>query len=90
MAKFMHQEVLKATRATMGVVHYMALDCDEVSTMNNQFGLSIHYYVMQNWVRIPILISLGKMVERLGNDNLIKVIMGVLMIGGGLLRNQIV
>jgi len=32
----------------MGAIHYMALGCDEVSTMNNQSWLSIHYYVMQN------------------------------------------
>jgi hypothetical protein len=30
------------------------------------------------------------MVEGLGNDNLIKVIMGALMIRGGLLKDQIV
>jgi hypothetical protein len=38
---------------------------------------------MQNWVRIPILISLDRMVEDLGNDNLTKVIMEAFMLGGG-------
>jgi len=33
---------------------------------------------------------LDRVVEGLGNDNLIKVIMGALMIGGGLLKDQIV
>jgi hypothetical protein len=46
METFMHQEVLKATKATMGVVHYMALGCDEVSTMDNQSWLATQYYIM--------------------------------------------
>jgi hypothetical protein len=58
MAKFVHQEVLRVTRATMGATHYVALNYDEVSTLDNQSWLSIHCYVMQNWVKIPILISL--------------------------------
>ncbi len=44
---------------------------------------------MQNWVRIPILISLDRMIERLRNDNLTKVIMETLTIGGGLSKDQI-
>jgi len=51
--------------------------------------LSIHYDVVQNWVRIPILISLDKVLEGLGSDNLTKVIMEALTIGGGLPRDQI-
>ncbi len=44
---------------------------------------------MQNWVRIPILISPNRVIEGLSNDNLTKVIMEMLTIGGRLLRNQI-
>jgi len=44
---------------------------------------------MQNWVRIPILISPGRVIERLRNDNLTKVVMETLTIGGGLLKGQI-
>jgi len=61
----------------------------KISTMDNQSWLSMHYYVMHNWVRIPILISLDRVVERLGSDNLTKVIMKALMINGCVLRDQI-
>jgi hypothetical protein len=44
---------------------------------------------MQNWVRISILISLDLVIERLGSDNLTKVIMEALMIGDGVARVQI-
>jgi hypothetical protein len=43
--------------------------------------------VVQNWATILILISLNKVLEGSGNDNLTKVIMEALSIGGGLPRN---
>ncbi len=61
----------------------------KVSTIDNQFWLSLHYYVVQNWVRIPILISLNMMLEGSSSDNLTKVIMEALTIGGGLQKYQI-
>ncbi len=45
--------------------------------------------MVQNWVKILILISLNKMLKGLDSDNLTKVIMEALTIGGGLLRYQI-
>ncbi len=85
----MHQEVLKVTRATMGVVHYMALNYDEISIMDNQSWLYVHCYVMHNWIRIQICISLDKVVKGLCNDNLTKVIVEALMTGGDLPKDQI-
>jgi hypothetical protein len=58
MSKFMHQKVFKVTRAIVGATHYVAFNYDEVSTVDNQSWLFMHCYVMQNWVKIPILISL--------------------------------
>jgi len=37
MAKFMHQVVMRATKATILVTHYIVLSCDEVFTIDNQF-----------------------------------------------------
>jgi hypothetical protein len=44
---------------------------------------------MHNWAKNLILIFLDQVVEGLGNDNMTKVIMQVLMISGGVQRNQI-
>jgi hypothetical protein len=41
------------------------------------------FTLVQNWVRIPIIISLDIVLEGLGNDNLTKFIMETLTIGGG-------
>jgi hypothetical protein len=87
MAKFMHQVVMRATKVVIQVAHYVVMNCAEVSTIDNQSWMSIHYYVVQNWVRIPILIFLDKVVAGLRSDNLFKLIMEVLIIGGGLPQN---
>jgi hypothetical protein len=44
--EFMHHEMMKATKVTMEVVWYVALSCDNVSTVDNQSWLSIHCYVV--------------------------------------------
>jgi hypothetical protein len=62
MSKFMCQAVMKVIRVTIQASHYIVLHCDEVSIIHNQSWLSIHYYVVQIWVRILILLSLNKMV----------------------------
>jgi imidazole glycerol phosphate synthase subunit HisF len=46
------------------------------------------FTLVQNQVRIPIIISLDIVLEGSSNDNLTKVIMETLTIGGGLLRNH--
>jgi len=40
--------------------------------------------MVHNWVRISIFIFLDRMLENSGSDNLTKVIMEALTIGGGL------
>jgi hypothetical protein len=84
MEKFMHQGVLKVTKATMGVAYYVALSCDEDSIMDNQSWLYVYCCIMHNWVKILIHISLDKMIKGLGNDNLTKVIVEAFMISGDL------
>ncbi len=46
MVEFMHQMVMKVTRAVIQAAQYISLSYDEVSTIDNQSWLSIHYYVV--------------------------------------------
>jgi len=46
MAKFMYAQVTSAIMDVVSIVNYVALTCDEVSTMGN--WISIHAYLMQN------------------------------------------
>jgi hypothetical protein len=45
---------------------------------------------MENWVKIPILISFNHVLEAFGSNNFTKVIMEALTIGGGMLKDQVV
>jgi hypothetical protein len=37
---------------------FFALSVDERTTINNQQWINLHAYVMQNWIHIPILLTL--------------------------------
>ncbi len=72
----------KAILAIISIVNYVALTCDEVNTMDNGSWISIHTYIMQNWVKVPMLLSLQKVVDGARVDNLTIVIMEALQNGG--------
>jgi hypothetical protein len=84
MAKFMYAQVINAIVAIVSIANYVAFTCDEVNMVDNGNWISIHAYVMQNWVRILILISLQKVVSRTRVNDLTIVIMEALQKGGGL------
>jgi hypothetical protein len=46
MIEFMHQAVMKAIRIVVQVAHYIVLICNEVSIVDNQSWLFVHYYVV--------------------------------------------
>jgi hypothetical protein len=71
----------------VGVVRCVVLSCDEIFTIDNQSWLFIHCYVVHNWVRTPIFISLDKVLEDLDSDNQTEVTMEMLTIGGGFPTN---
>jgi hypothetical protein len=77
------------TKVVVTIARYVSINCDEVSTLDNQSWLSIHCYVMENWVRIPILISFNCVLEGSSSDNLTKVIMEALTIGEIMPRDQV-
>jgi len=60
---------MEATKATMGAIRYVVLSYDEVFIVDNQSWLFVHCYVVQNWVRILILVSLDIMFEGSSSDN---------------------
>ncbi len=79
MVQHMHGIIFKATKPTMGTSQYLSLICDEISTIDNQSWLSIHVYVVQNWLKILIILSLEGVVVGSNAYNLTQVIMQVLM-----------
>jgi len=62
----------------ISIINYVAFTCDEVNTMDNGSWIFVHTYMMLNWVKVPMMFSLRRVVNGLGADNLIFVIMEAL------------
>jgi len=78
MAEFMYVQVTKVIMVIISIANYVAFTCDEVNTMDNGSWISIHTYMMLNWVKVPMMLFLQRVVNGLGANNLIVVIMEVL------------
>ena len=89
MAEAMYAQVLNKTRMTISVARYIALSCDEVSCIDNSSWISVHAYVVQNWSRVPVLISLEHVTDGGKAKNLTKMIMSAVGSAGGLSQEDI-
>lgn len=58
MAKCMHKVVLRNTKITVQDYVFFAWSADEVTIIDNQEWINVHAYMMQNWIRILILLTL--------------------------------
>jgi hypothetical protein len=67
----------------IGVAHYFAVTVDEVTTVDNGSYLSVHVYVVQDWVRIPFLVSLQRVECPPNAENLTKLIVDSVIVGTG-------
>ncbi len=82
----MHGIILEATNFVIGASQFISFTCDEVSTIDNQSQLLVHAHMVQNWLWIPILLSLECVVARSCVDNLIHVLVLALRHEGGLMK----
>jgi hypothetical protein len=58
MVETMHNIVLQAIKECVQKNKIISLNCDEVTTIDNQSWLSMHVYVTNLWKQIPILLNL--------------------------------
>jgi hypothetical protein len=58
LAESLYNVVQNRTRLVVSGANYFSLICDEVTTANNQLWISIHIYVLVDWERVPLLLSL--------------------------------
>jgi len=47
--------------------------------MDNKFRVNVHVYVVQDWRKVPILLSLEHVVDHVGGENMTKLINGTLI-----------
>jgi hypothetical protein len=62
--------------------------CDKVPTIDNDPWICVHVYVVQSWTKVPDLLFVECIVDGLGSNNLIEVIMVTLVKNGGLIRDN--
>jgi hypothetical protein len=49
----------------------------------------VHAYVIDCWIRLPILVFVERVIDGLSFNNLTKVIMVALLMGGGLMKEDL-
>jgi len=70
MVENMHQIVIISTRAIVQKVKYLVINCDEVTTIDNQSWCNVHAYVVDDFKRIPLLLNLERVIGGSNVDNL--------------------
>lgn len=60
MAEIMHDIVNVITTKVMKITNYILISCDEMTSVDNQSWLSLQAYFIDNWSKIPIMVSLQR------------------------------
>lgn len=84
MADYMYEEVKGAIKNEISTARFVAMSADEVTTVDNGSWISVHAYIVKNWVRVPYLVGLKHLVDGATSDNLTVEIVKCIESGGGL------
>lgn len=71
-------KVVKMVQSMVLATNFIWLSVDEVTIVDNQSWLYMHGYMVKNWRRVSILLSLQR-IDGGNNDNLTKVILSAAM-----------
>jgi hypothetical protein len=88
-AEFMHMQVQEVIVKAIQATQFIAVSCDEVTTIDNSSWICIYVHVVQSWVKIPILLQVECIMDGLGNNNLTKVIIVTLIRCKGFIREDV-
>jgi hypothetical protein len=83
MSEFMYTQVKDKIRSTIATSNFFALSVDEATACDNTSWLSMHIYTCEDWVRVPYLLSLRKIVECPTANHLTEVVMSSVEKDGG-------
>jgi hypothetical protein len=90
LAECIFRQVEAKTLETVRSSRFISLSCDEVTSIDNGSWISIHCYVVQNWSRVPILISLERVQDQATSANLLQVILNAVRHKGGVYGGSLV
>jgi hypothetical protein len=90
LADCMFRQVEAKALETVRASRFISLSCDEVTSIDNGSWISIHCYVVQNWSRVPILISLERVQDQATSTNLLNLILSAVKHKGGVYGGDLV
>jgi hypothetical protein len=88
-AEYLHKQVMVKSREVLSAAKYLAITCDEVTTLDNQSWISIHAYCLQDFSRQPILISLERLTEGASAGRLAIIIIDAMINHGGQSKDEL-
>ncbi len=83
LAKFMYMQVQDTIVKAIQSTRVIACSCDEVTTIDNDSWICVHAYIVDSWIKVPILLYVETIVDGSSCNNFIEVIMVALMKVGG-------
>lgn len=88
-ADYLHAQVMRRAKEVLASAHYIAITCDEVTTVDNQSWISIHAYYVVDFYRQPVLVSLERLTEGASAGRLATTIVDALATHGGLHKDDL-
>ena len=85
-AEYMYAELQLTMKKLVQEARYIAVTVDEVTTVDNGSWLSVHCYVVKDWIRMPLLVSLQRVTTAANSNNITTLIMDSVLSSGGLDR----
>jgi hypothetical protein len=73
----------------VAAANYISLSVYELTSIDNPSWISLYIYVKQNWKRVPIFLSLDRVTEGFGADNVKWMLLGQLKVHGGMKDTKI-
>jgi hypothetical protein len=83
LVNFIFMQVQEATLKAIQSTKFLAISCDELTTIDNGFWICIRVYVAESLVRFPMLLQVKQIINGLGSSNFIEIILVALMNVGG-------
>jgi hypothetical protein len=66
--------IICATKVTLQKSQFISMNCDELTTIDNQSCLSVHAYVTNDWKQLLLLLNMYKVVDETIDDNITSLI----------------
>jgi hypothetical protein len=90
LAECMFRQVEAKVLDTVNSARFFSVSCDEVTSIDNGSWIRVHYFVVQNWTRVPILIMLEQVKEQATSTNLLHIILKAVKDKGGVCDGDLV